>query len=544
MHPALFKLTYLLFKGWVRRQFSGGSIKRTVAGIVAAVMFLLWFGNFAVWTAFGTAMDPRDTLMLLPAILTALALVPILLGNDDRALAFTPAEIDFLFPGPFSRRDLVLSKLLRITLGALLGSIFFGMAFRRFAAWVPLSFVGAALALVFVNLLTTVVALVRDTVRERWYNLARFGALVLLLGAAGGVVWYTSTMEAPTLADFRALGESTPVRVVLAPARVFAHVFASRGIVEAVPWVLACLGMIGAALLAVLALDKGYMSAALAASERRQARLARLGKGGIKTGRPARAISIPNLHALGAAGAIIQRQFITAVRTSRAWIIAFVIALAYGYLMSRLIGHGGSGAPDGAHEARGLGTAALLPAFVMIGLMLPQMIRFDFRGDLDNMESLKALPITPVGAAIAELAVPTLILSAQGWVIVAGVAAFVGLPARALAMACLAVVPIAVVLFALENFVFLLVPTRIFAQGQAANVFSGRRLLYMLARMGLLMVGTLAVGGAGLIAWFTTGSVWVTFAACWIALCAIAAGLIPAVAWAFARFDVSVDMPA
>jgi hypothetical protein len=546
MHPALLKLTWMLLKGWVRRQFSGagkgGSIQKTILSTVGAFLFLIWFGSFAIRMAFQNPVQPENALLILPLILTVMGLFPILLGNEDRGLVFSPAEIDFLFPGPFSRRDLVLMKVFRMVLGSVFGAVFFGCSLRWCAAGVLQSILGAGLALVFVNLLSTMVALARNTVRERWYLLARYGALGVLVLAAAGAGLYLKTVEVPTFEQLKQLGQSAPVQTILAPAKVFAHVFVASSLVEVMAWTLACLGMIGAALLAVLSLDKGYMTVALAASERRQARLARMGKG-IKTGKPARAVAIPSLHGLGAVGAIIKRQCITAVRTSRAWMIAFLIGIGYGYLMSRLSGHVHN--ESGQKDLEGtLAVVRLVPGMLMLGMVLPQVLRFDFRGDLDHLENLKSLPISPMGAAIAELAVPTLILSAQAWMVVAGVAMFGGTPTSVIVMGCLAVVPLSAMLFALENFVFLIVPTRMYAPGQAATMFSGRRLLYVVARLMLLGTGGGLVAVVGLAAWFISYSVWGTFIACWIALVAIAAGLLPAVAWAFKRFDVSADMPA
>jgi hypothetical protein len=534
MHTALLTLMRLQATGWIRRQFSGGSVRRTIVSVLAAAMFLLWFSSLAIGSAFQSSMAADEILAILPPCLTAFALLPLLLGADDRAIAFTPAEVDFLFPGPFSRRDLVFFKLLRMTLGAILGGVFFAFMLKRMATSLPVAAAGAFMLLVFVNLLTMMVALLRDTVEERWHTLARRGSLALLLLGAASVVWYLQTSALPSFEAIKELADATPARVAFAPARVFAHVFAAESISEFVMWASACLGMIGGAVLAVLALDKGYMAAAFAASERRQARIARMGKGlAINTNKPARTLSIPGLGSIGPIGATIKRQLITAVRTSRAWMIVFAAAVAYGYLMSRLT----------INVGRPVGAVGLLPGLVIATMMLPQMLRFDFRGDVDHIEGLKSLPISPIAAAAAQLAVPTAILSAQGLVVLGGVAVFVGLPLPVLLMAAFAVIPGATLLIALENLVFLLLPTRLFTHGQANATLSGRRFLYALARMGLLLVAAGFIGGIGLVAWMTTGSPWATFLASWTMGTLLACSILMAVAWAFDRFDVSADMP-
>ena len=108
MHRALLKLIRLQLKGWVRRQFTGGGSRRLILGILGTVMFVAWLSAVSVGTAFSKGRTPEEIMATLPLYLTAFALLPIVFGNEDRAIAFSPAEIGFLFPGPFARRELVL----------------------------------------------------------------------------------------------------------------------------------------------------------------------------------------------------------------------------------------------------------------------------------------------------------------------------------------------------------------------------------------------------------------------------------------------------
>lgn len=537
MHPALFMLVWLQFKGWLRRQFTGGSTGRKVFTGIGVIFFLLWLAGASIGMAFQKGRAPPDIMDTLPFYLTAFALLPIIFGNEDRAIAFTPAEIDFLFPGPFSRRQLVVYKLFKLVLGSIAGGLIFSLWLRSFAGRISFAFLGASLSLVFINLLTTVLALARDVLDERRYAWARWALTMVLVGSVAWVAWSAQLNSASFTQTLKTLSESTTAAVLTAPARVFSHVFASQSWGEALPWTGACLAMILGAAGTVLLLDKGYMQAALAASQRRQAKLARLGRGFAPTGgKPVKAVNIPTFAGLGGAGAIVRRQLITAVRTSRGWMVMFVVAAAYGFVVSRLTGNAG---------ARSAGTlAGMIPGVLVLLLMMPQMLRFDFRGDLDHLDLLKTLPIAARSVAWAELAVPVTILTLLGWVIAGGVSAFMEVSPGTLVMGALAVTPIAVLVIGLENFVFLLMPTRLFAPGQASMQFSGRRILMMLSRLLFMGVGGGLVAGVGALTWAVSGSVPTTYAACWATLCLIAAAVVAAVAWAFARFDVSVDMPA
>lgn len=534
MHPALLKLIRLQVRGWVRRQFKGGSVRRTVFMILGGGAFLLWFASLALTAALQKSKPPEEVLATLPFYLTAFAILPIIVGNDDRAISFSPAEIDFLFSGPFSRRNLVAYKMFKLVLGSLLGGLIFSLWLNRVVGFFPTAVVGASLSLIFINLLTTIVSLLRDIIQERSFTLIRRAATFLFLGGIIGVVMYFQKHDATTAEELQKLAGLAPVQIAVAPARVFAHVFASRTIPEFGLWMAACLAMIVAAAGGVLALDKGYMEAALNASQRRLLRLSRATRGlSANSGKPVKSLNVPGVAALGPGGAIVKRQLLTAIRGSRGWIFAVVFAIGYGYLMSRMAG----GMPGSA------GTISLIPGLGILLMMLPQTLRFDFRSDLDHLDWLKTLPMSAMTISLAEVAVPTAILSLLGVLIASISAAFLNLPPSTVVMVILAAPPAGLIIIALENIVFLLLPTRLFAPGQASMVFSGRRILMMLFRLGLMIVGGGLVFGVGAGAWALTHSVPATYASGWFMLIIIAAALMKAVSWGFARFDVSLDMP-
>ncbi len=540
MNRSLLMLVRMQIRGWVRRQFAGGSIRRTIFGILGGVMFLLWLAAVGVGVIFNKPVDPAETLARLPIYITLFAMLPIIMGTDDRAISFTPAEIDFLFAGPYSRRELVLFKIFKLVLGSVAGGVIFAIWLGRFAVGPLQSLAGATLGLVFINLLTTIIALVRDTLEERMYTIARRIVLVLFFGGIGAVVYTVTRSGTPSFEEFKSVASSTPARVILAPASVFAHVFASRGLAEAAAWSSGCLGMCVAAVLVILRLDRGYMEAALAASQRRQQRIARMTRGvAIDAGKQVRAVRLPELGISGPAGAIIKRQLLTLVRTARGLVIFFVIALGYGYFMSRVAGNTMQAKPDKPQGE----IVALLPGLVVILMMLPQMLRFDFRGDIDHIDELKSLPAPSRTITLAELCVPSAVLTVMGWLITAGTAIFVGLPPNTGWIVALAVMPVAALSIGMENFAFLILPTRNFVPGQASMAFGGRRIVMLLTRLGLMVVTGGLVAALGSLAWFLTGSVPITSLACLLAMWIIVGLVVGAVSWAFSRFDVSVDMP-
>ncbi len=106
------------------------------------------------------------------------------------------------------------------------------------------------------------------------------------------------------------------------------------------------------------------------------------------------------------------------------------------------------------------------------------------------------------------------------------------------------VVPVNVLLFALENVLFLLFPTRQMAATPGDFQALGRYVLVMLARM-LILGPTAAVAtltGMGAFA-LTDRSVVATLAVACTVLAMVSAGLIAVAGLAFSRVDVSRDKP-
>jgi hypothetical protein len=459
-------------------------------------------------------------------------------GTEERAIAFSPAEVDLLFPGPFSRRQIVAYKLMKLAIGSLTASVFFSIWTWRFAVSYGNAVVGAALTLVFVNLLSTIVALLQETLEDGDFATARRLLQAGLVGAVAAIGLRVHRSDAPILDTLAALGASPVTRAITAPFRVFAHVFAASSLLELAGWTSACVALIGVATAVVFALDRGYLEAALTASRRRQERVTRVARSGIGAlggGGPVRAIPLPELAFLGGAGAIVRRQVLTAVRTSRGWLLLFALVVGYAFFVSRAL--------DETRSGHANVLAGMLPGASVLLVLLPQMLRFDFRADLDQIDHLKTLPLTPRAIVLAELTTPVLALVGLAWLMLACLGMSSPIDGSLIAMAALGIVPIALLLVGLENFAFLILPSRLLGPNQAAVAFSGRRIVLMLSRLVFAGIGASLVAVVGVVTAVTTHSRTFTYAACWGTTFALGLGVAAAVAWAFVRFDVSQDMP-
>ena len=527
MHPALRRLMALQARGWLRRQITGGSPLRRVFRLVAVVLFALWMVTRAVrGFAFATPVSSEVLLDKAPYYIAVLAVLPLLFGNEDRALAFSPPEIDFLFAGPFARRDLVLYKLVRVAIASLFGGMLAVIGLSTVIVFWPARLLGASLCLLGINLFATVVTLFREIVAEGAYKAIRWGAAIVVLGAVFGAAFQfgTETLQGR-------IG-SAVVATALAPARVFAHVLAARSAGELALWSAFAILLDALLVGCVLLLDKGYVEAALRASQRRQRLLDRVSRGSIflASSKSQSAVELRSLAILGPPGAIVRRQAVSAWRTSRSWMLRLGVGLGfYGFFLSRTA----------------MGAAPILSSMAMfLVILFPQMMRFDFRGDVDHLDDLKSLPISFRAIALAELAVPTALFATLALVLAMSGGLWFGLPLTSMAMIAFAIPPLALGILALENFVFLLLPTRLFVPGQGGTLFfSGRRMLLMLLRLVLFTVGGGVGASVAWIGWWITGSMTIAYLAAWSVAVVLALLLTEAAARAFRSFDVSLDMP-
>ncbi|HKI96208.1 MAG TPA: putative ABC exporter domain-containing protein [Gemmatimonadales bacterium] len=365
-----------------------------------------------------TAFSPT-VVALAPFGLVLLALWSWIGGSYERSLAFTPAEVDFLFAAPVSRPDLIRFKLLRVQAALLFAVVLIGVLIlhgplpwycRLIAVWVVL----AAL-----NLHQITAALVRIGATERGRaGLRRLGIPLLLVGlVAVAVVWSVATAAGGGSLDAFLTALDRPVpRAALLPFRlVLAPVFAptGRAFVLALPGALLVLvaqyvwlmrsdaafeeiaaeaGRARAQRLAALRAGRG-----LAAPRTKAPRARRLRLPLAPTGHPAVAILWKNLRAL-----------IVDLRTS-----TIVLASVGSAAVAAVIVWS---APSAREGAQGVGALCLM-ALGVATLFGPRGIRADWRRDLAKAEVLKTWPVGGFSLAAAELGATTLAVALLQYVL-------------------------------------------------------------------------------------------------------------------------------
>jgi len=556
MNRALWLLLWLRFRSWVRRLARSAGSPR---GAIFLVVGLLFFGLMVgpqIALRFQKSANPHiqaefieHTRELGPLLLFAYCVLTVLFASSEQGISFTPAEVQFLFSGPFSRRQVLLYKILANSLIAAAYSLFMTLFFVAYAYARPLAaYPGLLLTLWFIQFFSLAVSLLINTIGARAVSRPRQLLVLLLIGLA---VWAAVRVGGDALAHgpsegLKRLAENEVVRILLTPMRWFVETFTAETLwPDFVIGAARCLAVLAGLLLIIFLLDAQYLEAAAAASERSYARLQRVRSGGavaaaIATGRPR--FSLPSLPRWGGVGPLAWRQLTTAVRSLRPVVVFLVIFFI-------IVG--------GSRLALGnAGDDEFLPGSWFIGsmvlgmsvAMLTPLLTFDFRGDIDRLDVLKALPLPAWRIALGQLLAPTLILSAVQMIVIGLVQALWGHVEALLVGVAMFALPFNFLSIGMENLMFLWFPTRLVTTPGDFQMM-GRQMMMMTVKvlaLGVVIVPTVLIAvTVGLLAqWLLNVAPEppAMVAGC-VVMTALAAGVVPLVASAFRRFDVARDTP-
>ncbi len=550
MDPALIKLLRLRMRALRRRMFRGIKTPRGALLFAAgAGMIVLWLGPALVMVvAMDQRSNPQTVRAVIPLILLALCMFNVSTSAREKAIHFSPAEVDFLFSGPFTRRQLLLYKLTGNAAASVFMSLMFSILFLRHSTMWIAAMLGYLLIMLFVQLLSMAVMLVGQTVAEHAYTRVRKLLLlgILCLVAVGGWHVFSAGAEQGFLELARAFRQSATGFWVLAPLEPFGRtVTAERLFPDLVGWATLALAIDAALLVLVLRLDVNYIEAAMAVSTKIYRRMQRARRGGTAwaaTGSKPR-WHLPLFPRLGGVGPIARRQLTSATRTARGLIfILLIMAVATGPILLSI---------SRTHDMAG-GFLLLLPLvanLALLTIMLGRMLPFDFRGDVDQMDWLKSLPLNSHAIAAGQLVAPMLVMTTIHLSMLVGIACLVP-GVRVWAIVALTFAPVFNwLLFGLENMAFLLFPTRMAASGPGDLQFVGRMMLEMFAKILILAACCGLAALLGFVAYLICGNSPTAAALTaatltgWLTLAAIAATTVPGVAWAYRQFDVSRDTP-
>jgi hypothetical protein len=541
MNPSLFTLIRLQYRGFMRRMTRGAeSPRRAIFLVVGLVMILAWVGPGLI-TAVAVRHGHPEKLqasehrfrIAAPVALLAICLLTIISSAGDKAIAFSPGEVDMLFPGPFTRRELLGYKLTKSALAAFLSALVMSLALMPYSTSWAACYVGVFFTLLFIQLFSTAGVLLGQALGQHAQTMFRrvvlFGAIGLVLLIARNYLASRGGMRA--LYEFR---DSHLGRSILAPFEPFGRAITARDSTELARSAGAA-ALIDLGLLAVvILLDANYVEAALAASRRRYAQIQRI-RGGSLLGSIAKGNvtwRLPQPPWFRGAGPVAWRQATSAARSAKGLLLVLlVVAIAIGPLFASAL-H----TANIAHE--------LIAVIAWLTVLLSGLLKFDFRGDLDYIEQLKALPLAPRRLAVGQVIVPTVILTAAHVLLLGGVAAATRPHNSMLLVAACLALPFNALLITIENVIFLLFPTRPAAASPGDFQVIGRQAIQLVIKGFAVLIGLgMALGIAAPIFVLMGGSLLAPTIIAWTVLGVEAVALIPVIAWAFGRFDPSIDTP-
>lgn len=444
-----------------------------------------------------------------------------LFAGGRLALAFAPAEVDFLFPAPLTRRQLVVYKLLRAQLVVVFNTLLWVFILRRSGSDLP-ALVRAVTAWVFFTTLY-LHRVGAGLARAAWLEHGRAGVrkqrltTAVFVAAVGALVWagiravpLIAASGVSVLGTIVAATRTAPASWVLAPLRwtlapAFAHTMFEWTRVIGPALILLALNAVW-----VLSADVAFEEAAADASRERVRRIEalRTRRAGAAIGK-ARLRGVLPLAPVGRAEvAILWKNVLAFVRTVQMGRLVGVLAFAaVAAVISSDTGDGPS-RPIRFVAVLTTVTAALL---VVLG---PRVVRNDLRMDMASLELVKAFPLAGRSIVASEIAASLGVLVAlQALLVLIGYAAYLadpiplaslGLRPAYLALAPVAAVALDAIALTAQNAAAVLIPSWV----QTGSVVGGgvellgQNLLMTLAMILVMVLALLPpalLAGAGLV---------------------------------------------
>jgi ABC-2 type transport system permease protein len=443
---------------------------------------------------------------IVSVIVFAIMLLAWATPDSGGGLTFSEAEIQFLFPAPVTRRELLIYKIFRQQPPILISAFmmtWFGFRHSKF--------VGLWIAFMVLSIYFTMVSLARARLKLAHFGfLARLTTTVVIAVAAATLIAsdihnpFVHAQEPRSAAEFGALLRGAGslfhnplVRTLLFIPRFFATAVFPKSVATLA---LACAAMIaiGFAFFQIAArLNVSFEEASVTASQKRQGLRA-----SIQDRRAGRAVVFRSarspFHLTERSGpelAIVWKNLTAALRTSVAWMVMIVVIFS-AFAVDAVIMRGSN-----MHMGVAAISLMLCGLFPFLG---SNLLRQDLRLDLPRIELLKSYPIPGDRLVLAEIAAPTLIVAVVEVFLLSGTAILTHLSGDAselarwmspefIVIALLFAIPICAMQLLIRNAVVILLPswaTQPPDESRGFNVF-GQRLVILGGNVIVLVVGLL-----------------------------------------------------
>ncbi len=442
MNRALLYLWLTLLKRRVLGSIANLRRPTSLIGFVALMSFLAFLFHYRHAEVFAQLTRP-------PSLFGGALLMlcgSLYMGFRQRGLVFEPPDLEFLFTAPFTRRQIIIYRLLPNYLYTVAQSLVFLAIFSSHLKHPFL--VAACLTLLQIACfhISSAAAIYAGNIRDdshyrlRWMMLGVFAFITVFYFRWG---W-----------DFHvvpALANSAPAKLLFYPAvsvpdlalpslaslwafdlgKPFA--FFTRDFWHAALWLGLFTAVAAATLWALLKLKGDIFEASLANTSHAAEKRARLQQGqSLASSQPysTRSFPLPSLPVFRGFGAIIWKNLVVAARCRRELTVAAVFTLIYtGFLVGLrwALHHAMDGGGDlPPSEVRAF-DESLVSLLFFLPFFLQRSFPFDFRRDGQHLVGFRTLPANPLALTLAELAVPTglcLLFQAIGMAILLAFARF------------------------------------------------------------------------------------------------------------------------
>jgi hypothetical protein len=553
LHPAIVKLVCFQTAATLRRIWRGFSTpRRFLLSLIALAFTAVWLGNALMTVVLRKPLDPDKFQSGVPLALLAYGiwhLLKVAWRRPKEPFEWSPPERELLCGGPLRRGDLIAYRMVAIGAAAVVKAMCFSFLMVADLRLWAAGLVGSILALLFLDLMRMTLEVTACGLSDRAYAKSRLAVIAVAATALASAVVSAVCHPLPyasgltllvrilfALADLR----ETWVGVVLeAPFRLFGQVItAEQYSLDLATWTLGAVLLIAALVWLVIRLDGHFLAAAARAERHKYQQFDPSGRTALLP-RFAR-VELARIPWRAGAGPLAWRQSISAHRYAGSLMLALAVPGVLACIPLLV--------PRDADRAV-LEVAGGLAFYSFV--LLPAALKFDFRRDVDRLTILKALPIRPAAVVVGQIATPVIV--ASGFQIAVLLIAMLVRPVHPglLALAVLMLLPLNVLIFALDNLVFLLYPYRLNQEGieifvRTTLTFTAKGLFFALA----LVLAVVWASVSGQIAQSTIWGGWlgggkVLFAlGLWGFVCTTAMGTVYLLVRAYDRFDPSQDTPA
>lgn len=530
--------------------------RRQLLSLVAVILGFVWLSQAIASMLLRQSADRTSLMAWIQLGLLVYSLwhvIKIVSKKPVEPFEWTPAEDEYLRAAPITRTQLISYRLTSIFSAAVLKALCFSLIMiPDLKIWL-LGFVGMLLGLVFVDLFRVAFELF-------FFGLSKLGQMIgriLVIGSLVGVVGWTliQCLYSPTAAaeiaspgallffkgfvlDLFGLATTPVGSALMALFSPFSQlILTERLSLHTLFFALTSFGLVGGLASSIYFID-GWML------KRRKVREKQDYERGLSTTSQLAAKNTKTSHRVGVPmrlngfGSILWRQLLGAYH----YRMTLAISLGLPVLLCCL--------PLFAkHSPLSLLINVVGSVVFYSFLLLPSALMLDFRRDISRMAVLKSLPITPLAMTLGQLAAPVLICSMFQWVVLL-IAFWVSpIVAWQAILAGVLLVPVNVLIFAIENFIFMMAPYRHNQEG--VDVFL-RTILTFTAK-GILFGIALAVTigwalaskslGQNLAAFPWAGPV-IFGIGIWLFTCLVSSGFVYGLVRIYDRFDPSQDLPA